>query len=179
MKTELKTFETRLFPGIRALVEEGGEPWFIAKDVADALGYIRTRDAVKEHCDDGRPLSSFDFQVGSGESSPSKTYAERRLAKLGKRPKIFGLDPKAILIPESDVYALIMSSKLPSAKAFKRWITKEVLPAIRKDGMYVWGEEKVKTGEMTEDEMIQRAHEHLQAKIERATRERAKAKLCN
>ena len=91
---------------IRTL-EINGEPWFVAKDVAVALGYSNPRDAVGRHCKRPQP-------VGSRVSRP--------------------LDQQTVIIPESDVYRLIMRSKLKSAEAFEVWVTEEVLPTIRKTG---------------------------------------------
>lgn len=87
---------------------------FIAKDVAEALGYKDTNQAIRRHCDDTINL-------------PVEMTAS--------------LDSRLKLISESDVYSLIFGSKIPSAKAFKRWVTKEVLPNLRKHGGYMVGQE--------------------------------------
>lgn len=76
------------------------------------------------------------------------------------------------MVNESGLYSLIMGSKLDSARAFRKWVTSVVLPAIRKDGAYVMGEEKVKTGEMAEDELIARALVAVQTKLKRLEEER-------
>lgn len=88
-----------------------GEAWFVGKDVATVLGYARTADAVRKHVDEeDRGVSN--LATPSGKQSMT-------------------------IINESGLYSLILSSKLPSAKRFKRWITSEVLPAIRKHGAYM------------------------------------------
>ena len=86
------------------------EPWFIGKDVAETLGYTDTNQAIRKHVDDEDKLSRrFD---GSGQGR------------------------EMVIINESGLYSLVLSSKLPSAKKFKRWVTSEVLPALRKTGQY-------------------------------------------
>ncbi|WP_319237465.1 BRO family protein [uncultured Propionivibrio sp.] len=80
--------------------------------------------------------------------------------------------PTATLISESGLYKLIMRSDKPGAKPFQDWVTKVVLPAIRKDGAYIMGEEKVATGELGEDELVLKAVSILQKKVERITMER-------
>ena len=91
-------------------LEVNGEPYFVGKDVADILGYKRTADAIREHVDED------DKGVGKIQT------------RGGKQP--------VTLINESGLYALIFSSKLESAKRFKRWVTSEVLPTLRKTGSY-------------------------------------------
>lgn len=86
-----------------------GEPWFVAKDVAEVLGYADTAKAVKAHCKAYRP-------VGVGESPT--------------------LDPQTNIIPERDLYRLVMKSKLPGAERFEEWVVGEVLPSIRRTGGY-------------------------------------------
>lgn len=110
---ELKIFKNSEFGEIRT-VEIDGEPWFVGKDVAEVLGYSNTNEAVQEHVDEEDKLNS-------------KTLLSFEL-DLGQRG--------GWLINESGLYSLILSSKLPNAKAFKRWVTSEVLPSIRKHGLY-------------------------------------------
>lgn len=107
---------------VRAVVIDG-DPWFIAKDVAKALGYKRTNDAVKQHCDE--------FQVVTRKSM--------LLNKNGETPLLEIPDRGLQIINESDVYNLVFGSKLPSAQAFRKWVTKEVLPSIRKSGAFIAG----------------------------------------
>lgn len=106
---ELKVFENPAFGRMRT-IEVDGEPWFVGKDVAEALGYRDTSDALKKHVDADDKLT-------------------RRFADSGQAREMY-------IINESGLYSLILSSKLPTAKDFKRWITKEVIPSIRKTGGY-------------------------------------------
>lgn len=111
MNNELQIFNNSDFGNIR-VVENSGEPWFVGKDIATILGYAKPENAIANHVD-GEDKTSTLIQ-GSGSNYKSK----------------------AILINESGLYSLILSSKLPTAKKFKRWVTSEVLPAIRKTGSY-------------------------------------------
>lgn len=94
-------------------VEGDGEPWFVGKDVAAILGYTNTRKALTDHVDN-----------------------EDRQDGVTIRDSI-GREQKPVLINESGLYSLILGSKLPSAKRFKHWVTSEVLPAIRQNGVYM------------------------------------------
>lgn len=105
---ELQVFKNNEF-SIKSLVIDN-EPWFVGKDVATALGYRDTSDALKKHVDNDDKLT-------------------RRFADSGQNREMY-------IINESGLYSLILSSKLESAKHFKRWVTSEVLPAIRKTGGY-------------------------------------------
>ena len=106
---DLQLFNNPEFGAVRA-VEVDGEPWFVGKDVAQALGYNDTDQALRKHVDDEDKLTRrFD---GSGQGRSMTT------------------------INESGLYSLVLSSKLPGAKKFKRWVTAEVLPTIRKTGGY-------------------------------------------
>lgn len=106
---ELKIFENKEFGKIRT-VEIGDEPWFVGKDVANALGYTNQRDALAKHVD-------------------SEDKGVAKCDTLG------GVQDVAI-INESGFYSLVIGSKLPDAKRFKHWVTSEVLPTIRKHGAY-------------------------------------------
>lgn len=86
--------------------------------------------------------------------------------------QIRGFARGATAVSESGLYALIMRSSKPEAQRFRKWVTSVVLPAIRKDGAYVMGEEKAKTGEMAEDELIARALVAVQIKLKRLEEER-------
>lgn len=92
-------------------VDIDGEIWFVAKDVALALGYSNPQDAVRRHCKKTRNIA------GAGNAHPS-------------------LDPQTIIIPEPDIYRLIIKSNLPSAEKFETWVFEEVIPSIRKKGFY-------------------------------------------
>lgn len=107
---------------VRAVIIEG-DPWFIAKDVAEALGYSKPANAVAQHCEEHTVLTRADI---AGCKNP-----EMGLLEIPKR----GLQ----IINESDVYNLVFGSKLPSAQAFRKWVTKEVLPTIRKSGAFIVG----------------------------------------
>lgn len=106
--TDIKIFEREEFGSVR-VVEKDGEPWFVASDVARALGYERPNDAVNAHC---KKVNKFSY---------------------GDMPH--GAQPYNI-IPESDVYRLVMRSNLPDAERFQDWVVEEVLPSIRKTGSY-------------------------------------------
>lgn len=108
---EITIFNNEEFGTIRA-IERDGEPWFLGKDVADILGYSNSRKALSDHVDE--------------EDKNTVTI----------RDGISG-NPNKTIINESGVYALIFGSKLPKAKEFKRWVTSEVLPSIRKKGIYM------------------------------------------
>lgn len=105
----IQVFNNEKFGQVRSVVIEG-EPWFVGKDVAMALGYVNTKDAMAKHVDN-------DDRLGS------------QIATSGQRREM-------TIINESGLYSLILSSKLPQAKEFKRWVTSEVLPTIRKTGSY-------------------------------------------
>lgn len=108
---EMQIFENEEFGKIRTLTIND-EPWFVGKDVAGVLGYSNHRDALAKHVDE-----------------------EDRMDGVAIRDSI-GRKQTPVLINESGLYALILSSKLPSAKRFKHWVTSEVLPALRKAGKY-------------------------------------------
>lgn len=96
---------------LRTLTDENGEPWFVAKDVCDVLGYTNASKAISDHVDSEDKLNN------------------ESLSSLGQRG--------GWLVNESGLYSLVLSSKLPTAKEFKRWVTHEVLPQIRKTGGYI------------------------------------------
>ena len=106
---DLMIFKNEEFGEIRSL-EINNEPWFVGKDVATALGYKNTADAIGKHVDTDDKLTS-------------------QIAIAGQRRDV-------VVINESGLYALIFGSKLDSAKRFKHWVTSEVLPTIRKTGSY-------------------------------------------
>lgn len=106
---ELRIFNNADFGDIRTVEQDGGI-WFVGKDVAEALGYSNPSNAVISHVDDED--------------------------KLRTQIKYAGQNREVSIINESGLYSLVLSSKLPSAKAFKRWITSEVIPSIRKTGSY-------------------------------------------
>lgn len=106
----MQIFNNPEFGKVRAVTIDN-EPWFVGKDVADALGYSDTNKAVAMHVDD-----------------EDKKLNDKTSSSFGQRG--------TTLINESGLYGLILSSKLPTAKKFKHWVTSEVLPDIRKHGLY-------------------------------------------
>jgi anti-repressor protein len=110
----IKTFTNKEFGTVRTIVKDG-EPWFVGKDVAEILGYKETAKAIRTHiCAEDKGVSVLDTPGGQ---------------------------QKITLINESGLYSLILGSKLPKAKTFKRWVTSDVLPTIRKTGGYVANDE--------------------------------------
>ena len=114
---DLTTFTNEAFGTVRAVMIDG-EPWLVGKDVADILGYSNTRDALIRHVDD---------------------EDKNRVVIHNGIPG----NPNQVVINESGLYSLILGSKLPTAKAFKRWVTSEVLPNVRKNGAYMTPEKLV------------------------------------
>ena len=110
MNNKLMIFKNEEFGEIRSL-EIDGEPYFVGNDIATVLGYKNTRDALLKHIDEEDKIS--DVAIHDGSQNRNMT-----------------------IINESGLYSLIMSSKLTKAKLFKRWVTSEVLPSIRKNGSY-------------------------------------------
>lgn len=110
---EMQVFQNPEFGKIRSVVING-EPWLVGKDVARALGYSNSKKALGDHVDPE------DKRQGDGVTIRDP----------------MGRDQHPTIINESGVYSLILSSKLPSAKKFKRWVTSEVLPTIRRTGSY-------------------------------------------
>ena len=109
METNIQIFTSDIFGKIRTC-QVNNQIMFVGKDVAQALGYSNTRDALNKHVD-------------------AEDKLESQIATSGQRRT-------TIIINESGLYSLILSSKLPQARAFKRWVTSEVLPSIRKTGRY-------------------------------------------
>ena len=93
---------------VRVFIDEEGEPWFVASDICGVLGYANPRAAIAAHC---KGVAKRDIPTRGGEQA-------------------------ALVIPERDVYRLIMRSKLPAAERFEEWVVGEVLPSIRKTGGY-------------------------------------------
>lgn len=106
---ELQVFNNEMFGNVRVLLQ-GDEPWFVAKDVADTLGYQNGSRDVNRHTDEEDRTKTMVFDGNQNKET--------------------------ILINESGLYSLVLSSKLPNAKQFKRWVTSDVLPSIRKYGSY-------------------------------------------
>lgn len=130
---ELQIFDNKEFGEVRTLLIDS-EPWFVGKDVADILGYQNGSRDINRHVDeeDRDKVMLFD----------------------GNQNK------ETIIINESGLYSLILSSKMPDAKKFKHWVTSEVIPSIRKNGGYISGQEN-----MTDDELLEKAIIVAQKKI--------------
>ena len=108
--TDIQTFNSPEFGSIRS-VEQNGEPWFVGKDVAEALGYGNPQRAIRDHVD----------ALDKGVTELVTPGGKQQMP----------------IINESGLYSLIFSSKLEGAQRFKRWVTSEVLPSIRKNGHYM------------------------------------------
>lgn len=127
--SELQIFENPEFGKIRT-VEVDGFPWLVGKDVAQALGYSNTKDALSRHVDD---------EDKGGSQIPTTSGIQ-----------------EMTIINESGLYSLVLSSKLPTARKFKRWVTSEVLPTVRKHGAYMTPE-KLEEVLLKPDTLIQLA----------------------
>lgn len=116
--------EEKVKPIIRSIIDPNGEPYFVARDVATILGYENTKKAVIDHC--FNPIFVIDL------INTLQIQGSRIVTPIG----INDLHPQTKLIREPDLYALIIRSKLESAKKFQLWVFEEVLPSIRKTGQY-------------------------------------------
>ena len=139
---QLKIFQNPEFGTIRTIRDDKGEPWFVGSDVANVLGYSNPRKAIRDHVDEEDRTRNDSFLVN------------------GTAPT---------LINESGLYALILSSKLESARRFKHWVTAEVLPAIRKQGGYM-----VARADESDEVIMARALQIMQATLERRDAEIAR-----
>ena len=136
MHSNIQIFKHKEFCNIRTMSGEHGEPLFCGKDVAEALGYGNPQKAIRDHV--------FLEDKGVNEmGTPGGTQ-------------------KAIFINESGLYSLILGSKLESARKFKRWVTREVLPSIRKHGGYM-----VTKADESDEEIMARALQIAHATLQR------------
>lgn len=136
MHSNIQIFKHKEFCNIRIMSGEHGEPLFCGKDVAEALGYGNPQKAIRDHV--------FLEDKGVNEmGTPGGTQ-------------------KAIFINESGLYSLILGSKLESARKFKRWVTREVLPSIRKHGGYM-----VVKADESDEEIMARAMQIAHATLQR------------
>ena len=142
---EMQIFKNREFGTIRTISNEQGKALFCAKDVCDALGYKQTHKAVERHVD-----------KGDGMKRPTPTAS-------GIQTMLY--------INESGLYALILSSKLESARRFKHWVTSEVLPSIRKQGGYI-----VARPHESDEVILARALQIMQATLQRRDEQIAQLK---
>lgn len=138
---QIKIFENPEFGKVRT-VEIDGKPYLAGKDVAEALGYTNPQKAIRDHTDIEDRTVNESFTVNG---------------------------TKVILINESGLYSLILSSKLEPAKRFKHWVTSEVLPSIRKSGGYIAGQEQMTDSELMAKALLvaQKQIEERNAQIER------------
>lgn len=134
----LTIFRDERFGEVRTLTIDG-EPWFVGRDVAGVLGYERPAKAIADHVD---------------SEDKDEVPIQDSIGRMQKTP----------IINESGLYSLILSSKLPQAKEFKRWVTSVILPAIRKTGGYIAGEEH-----MDDDQLLAQAVLVAQRKLEERT----------
>ena len=142
MTSDIKIFKNEMFGEVRTLVNEKGEPFFVGSDIAKALGYKNSRKALIDHVDDeDKGVTKRDTLGGTQEM---------------------------VIINESGLYSLVLSSKLPQAKEFKRWVTAEVLPQIRQTGGYL-PTRNPRTGEaLTESELVEAANKIVARTIARS-----------
>ena len=122
MKNELQIFSNEEFGQVRTLVIDN-EPYFVGKDVAELLGYAKPQNAIATHVDE------------------DDTLKQGIMDNLGRVQQ-------TTVINESGLYSLILSSKLPNAKKFKRWVTSEVLPTLRKTGSYILDNKNISSNEL-------------------------------
>lgn len=109
MQNDIKIFENEEFGQVRTILKNG-DPWFVGKDIATVLGYAKPADTIRKRVDEeDRGISKMETPSGIQEMT---------------------------IINESGLYSLIFGSKLDSARKFKRWVTSEVLPTLRKTGTY-------------------------------------------
>ena len=143
---KIQIFQNVEFGAIRTMSNEQGETFFCAKDVCDALGYKRSRDAIDQHVE------------------KDDAVKHRLIDSLGRKQF-------TTFINESGLYALILSSKLDSAKRFKHWVTAEVLPSIRKQGGYI-----VARPDETDEQVLARGILVMLATLQRRAEEIARLK---
>lgn len=128
MSNEMMLFQNKEFGEVR-VIEKDGRILFVAKDIATVLGYSNPQKAVRDHCKKATP-------IGVNDS--------------------FTLDPQTVVIPESDVYRLVMRSKLPSAEGFETYVVEEILPTIRKTGEYATPEAKRRKADKKDELALRR-----------------------
>ncbi len=148
---EIQIFNSPQFGEIRTATDDNNEPLFCAADVCKALGYVNGRDAISKHVDDP-DVAKRDAWVTTGTKADGSEAKRQTLMTF---------------VNESGLYSLIFGSKLESAKQFKRWVTSEVLPEIRKNGGYIRGNVNE-----TPEELMARALAVAKQTLERVERER-------
>lgn len=142
----LKVFESEEFGSVRTMAINGNV-WFVGNDIAEILGYSNPRDAISKHVDD----------------------EDKGVAKCDT----LGGSQNLAIINESGLYSLVLSSKLPTAKKFKHWVTSEILPSIRQNGAYIAGQESMDEAELLAKALIaaQNVIKRREESIERLTAE--------
>lgn len=148
---EIQIFNSPQIGEIRTATDDNNEPLFCAADVCKALGYVNGRDAISKHVDDP-DVAKRDAWVTTGTKADGSEAKRQTLMTF---------------VNESGLYSLIFGSKLESAKQFKRWVTSEVLPEIRKNGGYIRG-----NVDETPEELMARALAVAKQTLERVERER-------
>ena len=148
---EIQISNSPQFGEIRTATNDNNEPLFCAADVCKALGYVNGRDAISKHVDDP-DVAKRDAWVTTGTKADGSEAKRQTLMTF---------------VNESGLYSLIFGSKLESAKQFKRWVTSEVLPEIRKNGGYIRG-----NVDETPEELMARALAVAKQTLERVERER-------
>lgn len=148
---EIQIFNSPQFGEIRTATDDNNEPLFCAADVCKVLGYVNGRDAISKHVDDP-DVAKRDAWVTTGTKADGSEAKRQTLMTF---------------VNESGLYSLIFGSKLESAKQFKRWVTSEVLPEIRKNGGYIRGNVNE-----TPEELMARALAVAKQTLERVERER-------
>ena len=141
----IQVFNHVAFGNLRMMTDEKGQPFFVGKDVAEALGYSNPSNALQVHVDK-EDRTTYLNQV-SGSNYKSKT----------------------IIINESGLYSLVLASKLPQAKVFKRWVTSEVLPQIRQTGGYIPTHD-AEGRRLTDEEIVSMANKIVGKTLKEANR---------
>ena len=142
MKQNIISINHEQFGQLRAVLDERGEPWFVGSDVANSLGYTNPRKALRDHVDEEDKTRNESFRVN-------------------------GTTP--VLINESALYTLVLRSKQDDARKFRRWVTSEVLPSIRKQGGYM-----IARPYESDEEIMARALQIMQATLQRRDEQIAK-----
>ena len=153
MANEIQVFENAKLGRLRVVCDEAGEPWFVAKDVCAALGISNVSQSLSNLDEDERMTIS-NSEGHSGQRGGAQSMN---------------------IISEAGLYSLILRSRKPEAKAFKRWVTHEVLPSIRKHGGYVVGQEQYINGQMSMEELVLKGMSWLTSVVKEQRENLAKA----
>ena len=136
---EIQIFRNEMFGELRTMTDENGRTFFVGKDVAEALGYANTQKAIRDHVENEDKLTE-------------------RIVLSGQNRVVF-------FINESGLYSLVLGSQLPQAKAFKHWVTSEVLPQIRQTGGYIPTRNALTGEALTEGELVALANQIMERMI--------------